>query len=289
MYRKIDSQLSSAEKKWKLDDENKIAKRKRDFKDVLNNIVNDLSKHINDDRTLYDAIVGRPGGGIKAESTEFHEKPEVFTCRCVIEPMLIYLGYSDIRYEAGIYTNRKRPDYALLCHSAPRDDGRPSCLLVEAEPLQKNLYDKDTVGVRQMERYLAINEYSFFQPWAGIVTDGMRWILVTKRLDGNGYTKYRIDLQPLFKWAYKNRFEKQTQFPENLYWTFSNVFREDHVQYYVGCLQVNHEKRIIMPDGKKVRLDSVPEDKAVDVPNRSSLSDYGAMAFGNRSLRKQDL
>lgn len=125
-------------------------------------------------------------------SKDYKAKPEQFTKENIVEELLDFLGYGKSsragESELKIY-GRRWPDYKLLTSS-------DFYLLVEAEPLNTNLY-ADGRGVHQVVDWIqnkaCTTDY-------GIATDGFRWILVEFSPE---YGKHRIikevDLSAFFK------------------------------------------------------------------------------------------
>ena len=156
-------------------DEKKVKNTKSTFDVFISDIVDELEKRLVDGTVLPRLLNGIDT--LERVDIKNNSQPEDFTEKCIIEPLLKYLGYSVHAHKSGSgsKTNKKEVDYIVESKSGNN-------ILVESEPINKNLYQKE-VGVKQMETYL---ELKSFRADIGIVTNGFTWILL--KYDCQDYT-----------------------------------------------------------------------------------------------------
>ncbi|WP_050032854.1 Eco57I restriction-modification methylase domain-containing protein [Halorubrum halophilum] len=138
----------------------------------------------------------------RSDYTRDQLDPEPLTQDRVIEPLLDVLGYSDYGAEAGDFssTRGEQADYAVSLRDIDSVDS--SRLLIEAEPLKKQLENRGH-GVDQVKSWLSQRE---FESDFGFATDGLRWIFI--RYDADSYTHTTVadvDLQPVFLTLFENQ------------------------------------------------------------------------------------
>lgn len=138
----------------------------------------------------------------KSDYTRDQLDPEPLTQDRVIEPLLKILGYSDYGAEAGDFssTRGEQADYAVSLRDIDSVDS--SRLLIEAEPLKKQLRDRGH-GVDQVKSWLSQRE---FESDFGFATDGLKWVFI--RYDADSYTHTTVadvDLQPVFLTLFENQ------------------------------------------------------------------------------------
>ncbi|MWV65923.1 hypothetical protein GRS48_14000 [Halorubrum sp. JWXQ-INN 858] len=138
----------------------------------------------------------------RSDFTRDQLDPEPLTQDRVIEPLLDVLGYSDYGAEAGDFssTRGEQADYAVSLRDIDSVDS--SRLLIEAEPLKKQLENRGH-GVDQVKSWLSQRE---FESDFGFATDGLRWIFI--RYDADSYTHTTVadvDLQPVFLTLFENQ------------------------------------------------------------------------------------
>lgn len=120
------------------------------------------------------------------------QKPEEMVKQFIVEPLLKYLGFSQISREGKVASpfGNRYPDYVI---SGPESDD--IILYVEVEPLNADLFSQNK-GIGQVSQWLlsraARSEY-------GTGTDGLQWILAKFDSSINKTREVlRIDLRPYF-------------------------------------------------------------------------------------------
>jgi len=140
----------------------------RKLRKRIEEIYSNLGGSINNKRTLFQLVSGSKI--LETSDMTTPQKPETFTKNIIIKPLLEALEYeaTDIGEESeqDLDTYRNYADYTL------RID--PETVLVEAEPLNKDLRAKD-VGLDQVKSWILskTTETDF-----GIATNGFTWILI---------------------------------------------------------------------------------------------------------------
>ena len=159
------------------------------FLGTVTNILSDLNTQINK-KDLDNILTGKQV--ITREIIKSGQAQEEFTKYCIIEPLLIFLGYKNPRgkTEAGeVLGEKKREiDYKLPVNN--------DIVLLEAEPLNHDLTAKGH-GVAQVTEWLS---YKTVETDYGVATNGFEWILL--KFDNN-LKKVRtlkiMNLLPLFR------------------------------------------------------------------------------------------
>jgi hypothetical protein len=168
---------------------------------VINQTISNLREQVGDD-TLGKML--RAGSGsylFRGSMTRDGLQPEPFTQDAVIEPLLDELGYEYATEAGGLSGGRTMvADYTVSLRDHPDIDS--TRLLIEAEPINKNLDSRDH-GVGQVKDWLSQRE---FESDFGFATDGLRWMFV--RYDPDSYTHNvieEVDLQPVFLALFENQ------------------------------------------------------------------------------------
>ena len=105
----------------------------------------------------------------KDSHTRLNRKPEDVTEELIVDPILKFLGYQSLGKSSGSAGNidQREADYTLQVNSER--------ILVEAEPLNKQLYNVRGQGVEQLKSNL---EKRSFRADLGIATNGFEWALL---------------------------------------------------------------------------------------------------------------
>ncbi|MFG1460977.1 MAG: DNA methyltransferase [Thermoplasmataceae archaeon] len=163
-----------------------------DLKNILENVYLSLKKRFNEFTDFQDVIIRY--FSYHSDQLAEGQKPEEMVKQFVIEPIIKYLGYSNISREGKLRSpfGKRYPDYII---SGP--DNGDIILYVEAEAINVKLFAENK-GVGQISQWLiskaAKSEY-------GIATDGILWILVKFDPSSNKTREIlRINLRPFFKW-----------------------------------------------------------------------------------------
>jgi predicted type IV restriction endonuclease len=172
--------------------DNSDAQRYSEFMKIVERVYGLLERKIGNKLDLYKVIVD--GDILKDHlSDEYKAKPESFTKENIIEEFLEFLGYG-IESRAGESELKKAfginyPDYKLIA-------SQDFYALVEAEPLNTNLYSEDH-GVKQVENWIGNKACTTDY---GIATEGFRWILIEYSLEKSKTRKIKeVDLSIFFK------------------------------------------------------------------------------------------
>jgi hypothetical protein len=97
------------------------------------------------------------------------QTPEEFTKRCVIEPLIRFLGFESISQTVIVTPgSRREPDYKIR----PEKQKEP-LFYVEAEPINVDLESKGH-GKDQVDYWLGLRKS---ETDYGIATDGLKWIV----------------------------------------------------------------------------------------------------------------
>ncbi|GAA0676181.1 hypothetical protein GCM10009020_24990 [Natronoarchaeum mannanilyticum] len=168
--------------------------------------IRQLRDQIDDD--LLDTTFRRDPGSytLKSEYTQDQLDPEPTTKNRVIEPLLEVLGYDDYGYEAGDFSSERgeQADYSVSLRDVDGVDS--SRLLIEAEPLNKELQDRGH-GLDQVKSWLSQRE---FDSDYGYATDGIRWIFVRYEPDTYSHNIIEeLDLRPVFLSLFENQTTSQ--------------------------------------------------------------------------------
>lgn len=163
-----------------------------DLKKILENIYFNLKNRFNYFADFHDVIIRY--AGCHSDQLVDGQKPEEMIKQFVIEPIIKYLGFSNISREGKVVSpfGKRYPDYII---SGPDKDD--IVLYVEAEALNVNLFAEGK-GIAQVSQWLiskaAKSEY-------GIGTDGILWVLVKFDPSSNKTKEiFRIDIRSYFKW-----------------------------------------------------------------------------------------
>lgn len=143
----------------------KLNELKKEFENIFSN----LKGSIKNKKDLHDLILNDKRV-LKTEDTKPNQKPEDYTKRIIVRPLLRILGYSDTDFgretEQDLDISQRWADYELII-------GNDS-VLVEAEPLNKDLRSKNS-GIAQVKEWI-LNKQT--KTDFGIATDGFLWIMV---------------------------------------------------------------------------------------------------------------
>ena len=161
------------------------------LKNILENVYLTLKGRFNKFSDFQDVILR--SSSYNSDQLAEGQKPEEMVKQFVIEPIIEYLGFSNISREGKLRSpfGKRYPDYVI---SGPdRDD---IILYVEAEAVNTNL-SSESKGIGQVSQWLiskaAKSEY-------GIGTDGILWILVKFDPSSNKTKEIlKIDLRQFFK------------------------------------------------------------------------------------------
>lgn len=146
---------------------------------ILNDSLGKIRNEINNEILLNDLFQGKKRAILKRSHTRLKRKPEDFTKENLIEPILKWLGYEEFGGSSGSYgEDRKEVDYVLEVQRVR--------ILIEAEPLNSNLDQKESGKIQLMD-YL---ERKSFKSNLGIATNGTEWILV--KFDNKNYKSNEI-------------------------------------------------------------------------------------------------
>lgn len=162
------------------------------FLQVISDIYSLLSLKLKDSVSLSSVLENK--ATLKSNlKTDFIGKPEFFTRENVIDLLLNCLGYT-LTHRAGesdlkqIFGS-KYPDYKLI--TSP-----DLTILVEAEPLNEDIYNKPNAGLNQVYVWL---ESKRSRTDYGIATNGFEWVLVQYLVEANKKIEIKkVDLTPFF-------------------------------------------------------------------------------------------
>jgi len=162
----------------------------KELKSVCEGIFSNLKQSIENKKELF-AIIQSEKRELKSKDIVLHQKPEPFTKRIVIQPLLKALGFDIADYgkesEQKLSDSRRWADYTL------KTEGED--VLIEAEPLNKDLYAKKC-GVEQVREWILSKKT---KTNFGIATDGFIWIML--KFDENTLKMRElktINLRPVF-------------------------------------------------------------------------------------------
>ncbi len=175
----------------KFSGKNKITKgRSEKVETTIKEIFSNLEMSFKNKRDLHDVIL-KENRELETTDTALFEKPEPYTRRIFINPLLQSLGYetkeivADAQQDLGYA--KKWSDYTLTF----KDDS----VLIEAESLNKNLNQKNC-GIDQVRIWISSKKT---KTDFGVATNGFLWVMV--KFDNNTLqmkTLKTIDLRPLF-------------------------------------------------------------------------------------------
>ena len=162
----------------------------QELKDTFQDIFSNLSMSIKNKKDLYD-VIKNDNRVLKSEDIVQNQKPEDFTKRVIIRPLLKVLNFEtqDIGRESGqkLASSTRWADYTLTIDK--------ELVLIEAEPINKDLYAKKS-GVEQVREWILSKKT---KTDFGIATDGFKWIMV--KFDANSLKMKElntINLRPIF-------------------------------------------------------------------------------------------
>jgi len=157
---------------------------------TLKEIYSNLERSIKNKKDLNDIIL-KDNRNLETTDTLLNEKPEPYTRRIIIDPILKSLGYesSELAWDArqDLGDSKKWSDYTLTF----KDDS----VLVEAESLNKDLNQKNC-GIDQVRIWISLKKT---KTDFGVATNGFLWVMV--KFDNNTLQikiLKTIDLRPLF-------------------------------------------------------------------------------------------
>lgn len=210
--------------------------RKTEFGNVLQKILQNLRKEGITPVDIEKLVMHKTQ--LERIHTKFRSKPEDVTKNLIIEPILDFLGYRHRSLSSGSNDpkDRKEADYSLMVGNER--------ILVEAEPLNKELLRKKNQGVEQLQSYL---ERKSFRSDLGIATNGFEWILI--KYDTKSYAfkqMSHIDLRAFFYplIGQQNLVETDEKLNEILMWFyyyFSNEYILAASQDYSNLLEEKKE------------------------------------------------
>ena len=207
------------------------------------------------------------GKQLQRTHTWLNRKPEDVTEELIVDPILKFLGYESLGKSSGSAGNidRREADYSLQVNGER--------ILVEAEPLNKQLYDVKKQGVEQLKSNL---EKRSFRAILGIATNGFEWALLkyddTKSFSCKQVEEATTNLRPLFNavldgegslrdkerifdtfytyFAYENIIDASDEFTRILEEKRQNVtstFYQDYILYVFGYDTKNntHKKSLL--------------------------------------------
>ena len=165
-------------------------KKLDELNDTFNEIFSNLKGSIKNKKDLDDLILYN-SRTLKTEDTIKNQKPEEYTKRIIIRPLLKVLGYeaTDIGKESGqdLGTSKRWADYTLIIEG--------ESVLVEAEALNKDLRAKNS-GIDQVKEWILSKRT---RTDFGIATDGFLWVMV--KFDENSMKMKKlktVNLRPIF-------------------------------------------------------------------------------------------
>ncbi len=181
---------------------------------TLKEIYTNLERTIKNKKDLNDIIL-KEKRVLETKDTLLNEKPEPFTRRVVIDPILTSIGYKsneitrDAQQDLG--DSKKWSDYTLVID----DDS----VLIEAEPLNKDLQAKNT-GIDQVRKWILSKKT---QTDFGIATNGFQWIMLKFDNDTLQINQLKsIDLRPIFmEFLGQQRFAEKEELLQEFYISFS--------------------------------------------------------------------
>lgn len=158
--------------------------------DELEEIVANLRQRIISDSRLKEIL--RDGKLLQSKDDSRNQAPEDLTKDLVIDELLDYFNYPYGVQEANTPAEDEDQwvDYSVSLENYSAIDSKQ--LLMEAEPINKQL-DQRKHGIGQVKRWL---HHEPFEADFGIVTDGLKWILLKKDPDTHTINQLEyIDLQ----------------------------------------------------------------------------------------------
>ena len=165
-------------------------RKKKDLEQALGEIYHTIKNKFKSFETFQKVLL--ESSAFASQDLKDEQAPEEFTKRCVIEPLIRFLGF-EIVAETVLASpeGRREPDYKIR----PEKKKEPM-FYVEAEPINIDLYSKGH-GKSQVDNWLLsrVSETDY-----GIATDGLKWIIFkfdtasakSKVLD------LKIDFRPFF-------------------------------------------------------------------------------------------
>jgi type I restriction-modification system DNA methylase subunit len=162
--------------------------KKQEFILLIRRMLAELAKEVGNHLKLDELILSH--NLLIREHTKNRLRPEDITKELIVDPILQFLGYNDIARSSGSAGNieRREADYILKV-----DNER---ILVEAEPLNKQLFEVKEQGVEQVKSNL---EKRSFKADLGIATNGFEWVLLKyDEINYNCKTIEYVNLRPFF-------------------------------------------------------------------------------------------
>ena len=188
------------------------------FQSLLKEIIKTLEEDL-ENKTLIDNLLLNEVT-LKSDHLKNKESPENYTRTKIIDKILRFLGYSEkeIHRATNIPTGqtRREADYKIIIDAIP--------ILVEAEPLNKNLTDHNT-GINQVKEWLENKRSGDY----GFATNGIKWILIKFNKNTKGFsTLEETDLTSLYTYALKNE-KKDTDDLHKIFNKFYISFAKKHI------------------------------------------------------------
>lgn len=154
--------------------------KKQVFEKLVHDILQSLREEVQNDVSIDELILRHKQ--LERIDTKLRRKPEDVTKELIIEPILKFLGYKKLGRSSGSISTieRREADYTLEVHNER--------ILIEAEPLNKDLFNVKGQGVEQVKSYL---EKRSFRADLGIATNGFEWVLI--KYDTKSYNFKQID------------------------------------------------------------------------------------------------
>lgn len=177
-------------RKLNLDTLNNI---KQELNDIIERMI--LGKKI--DATKLELIIHGKEVHLKSNDINPAQKPEEYTKSMLINPILTnILKYKNLVKEASIHKNypskNGKNKYRYPDYMSKTNNG----VLIEAEPLGKDLRKNENSGLNQVYEWLDSIQT---REEVGIATNGIQWILVYKDSKNNTLSEIKtIDLKDLF-------------------------------------------------------------------------------------------
>lgn len=205
---------------------------KTDFEKLVKSILIELRQEVQNDIVLEKLLLGHKQ--LERVDTRLRRKPEDVTKEIIINKMLAFLGFSRLGGSSGSASadDSKEVDYNL--------EVRGDRILVEAEPLNKQLFNKKGQGVEQLKSYL---ERKSFRSNLGIATNGFEWVLI--KYDTKTYTLKQVEHVDLRSFFSLSRGQGLIVENDGILDRFYYSFSSEHI------LSVSEEFSRILEEAKK--------------------------------------
>ncbi len=206
------------------------------FLQVISGIYSLLSLKLKDNVSLSSVLENK--SPLKTNlKPDFVGKPEFFTRENVIDLLLNCLGYT-LQHRAGesdlkqIFGS-KYPDYKLITSPTLQ-------ILVEAEPLNEDIYSTPNAGLNQVYVWL---ESKRSKTDYGIATNGFEWVLVQYLVEANKKIEIKkVDLTPFFLKLFGKQVSDSTL--KEIFLDFISYFSIETSESAIsGFVKIQNDKR----------------------------------------------